>query len=354
MNASYSYKSHRNQQITVGIWLLICAFTVYIMIVVGGFTRLTQSGLSMVEWEPIMGTIPPLSLQDWQETFDKYRQSPEYLKVNKGMSLDEFKSIFWWEYGHRMLGRFIGLLFFLPYAFFLFKGYINGAWKVKLFVLFLLGGLQAVVGWYMVKSGLVDNPRVSQYRLASHFGIALVIYAVMIWFMLDFLRGQHKRSKLPYRKWTILSAKLIFLMMLTGAFVAGLKAGHIYNTFPKMGATFVPSEIFNVQPAWKNFFENPVTVQFVHRCFAYLIMLVITVTFLKGLVFVKKYPEIKIRFNLIVFFILMLLQVKFGIMALLKGVPVSWGALHQGTAVLLLTSALFLAHRLSRDYSQTQ
>ena len=171
--------------------------------------------------------------------------------------------------------------------------------------------------------------------------------------MLDFLKGQEKGIKLSYRKWSIISVKLIFFMMLTGAFVAGLKAGHIYNTFPKMGATFVPAEIFNVQPVWKNFFENPVTVQFVHRCLAYLIILIVTVTFIKGLVFARKHPEIQIRLNLIVFFVLMLLQVKFGIMALLKSVPVSWGALHQGTAVLLLTSALFLAHRLSRDYSAT-
>ena len=338
------------QRKAIGIWLLICALTIYVMIIVGGITRLTQSGLSMVEWQPIMGTIPPLSLAEWQETFEKYRQSPEYLKINKGMSLDEFKNIFWWEYGHRVLGRFIGMLFFLPFLFFLLRGYLTNKWKVKLFGLFILGGMQGVVGWYMVKSGLVDNPHVSQYRLAAHFGIALMIYAVMIWFMLDFLRGEQRREPLALRKRTLFVAKLIFFMMLTGAFVAGLKAGHIYNTFPKMGDNFVPNEIFAMDSLWRNFFENPVTVQFIHRCIAYLIILAVALLFFRGLKLASQRPELGLHVNLVVVLVLMLCQVSFGIMALLKSVPVSWGALHQGTGVLLLTSTLFLAHRLSREY----
>lgn len=341
----------QSQRKAVGIWLLICALTVYVMIIVGGFTRLTQSGLSMVEWEPIMGTIPPLSLADWQDVFNKYRQSPEYLKINKGMSLTEFKSIFWWEYGHRVLGRFIGMLFFIPFIYFLVRGYIKGAWKAKLFGLFLLGGLQAVVGWYMVKSGLVNNPHVSQYRLAAHFGIALMIYTVMIWFMLDFLRGQQRRiDSVSLKKGALIVAKLIFLMMITGAFVAGLKAGHIYNTFPKMGNNFVPNEIFAIPDLWRNFFENPVTVQFIHRCFAYVIVVTVAILFWRGLKLAAKRPELRLRSNLTVVLVLMLCQVSFGIIALINSVPISWGALHQGTGVLLLTSTLFLAHRLSRQY----
>ena len=339
-----------SQRRAVGIWLLICAATVYIMIIVGGFTRLTQSGLSMVEWEPIMGTIPPLSFEDWQDTFNKYRQSPEYLKINKGMSLDEFKNIFWWEYGHRVLGRFIGLLFFLPFLFFLVRGYLKGAWKGKLFGLFLLGGLQAIVGWYMVKSGLVDNPHVSQYRLAAHFGIALMIYAVMIWFMLDFLRGEQKREPIALQKGAMAVVQLIFFMMITGAFVAGLKAGHIYNTFPKMGDNYIPHELFAMQSVWRNFFENPVTIQFIHRCIAYVIIFAVIILFVRGLRLASKRPDLKLKTNLIAVLVLMICQVCFGIMALLKAVPVSWGALHQGTAVLLLTSTLFLAHRLNRQY----
>lgn len=350
MNQNVLSESELRQRKAIGIWLLICALTVYLMIIVGGLTRLTQSGLSMVEWEPIMGTIPPLSLADWQDTFNKYRNSPEYLKINKGMSLDEFKNIFWWEYGHRVLGRFIGLLFFLPFMFFLLRGYVKGAWKPKLFGLFVLGGMQGVVGWYMVKSGLVDNPHVSQYRLAAHFGIALSIYAVMIWFMLDFLRGEQRREPIALRKSALFVAALIFFMMITGAFVAGLKAGHIYNTFPKMGDNFVPKEIFAIESLWRNFFENPVTVQFIHRGIAYVILIAVLLLFFRGLKLSSKRPELYIRTNLLVILVLMLCQVSFGIMALLKGVPISWGALHQGTGVLLLSSALFLSHRLSRQY----
>jgi len=274
--------------------------TVYIMIIVGGLTRLTQSGLSMVEWEPIMGTIPPISPADWVDVFNKYKQSPEYLKINKGMNLAEFKNIFWWEYGHRVLGRFIGLLFFVPYLFFLLRGYIKGAWKVKLFGLFLLGGLQAVVGWYMVKSGLVNNPHVSQYRLAAHFGIALFIYVFMIWFMLDFLYSERRREKIPLKTGAILLTKLIIFMMLTGAFVAGLKAGHIYNTFPKMGSTFIPKELFAMTEWWRNFFENPVTVQFVHRCLAYVIATVVCILFFKGWRLARENSGLKLRASLLV------------------------------------------------------
>ena len=335
----------------IGIWLLICALTVYLMIIVGGATRLTQSGLSMVEWEPIMGTIPPLSLTDWQDTFNKYQQSPEYLKINKGMSLEEFKSIFWWEYGHRVLGRFIGMLFFIPFVFFLIRGYLSRPWKFKLFGLFLLGGVQAVVGWYMVKSGLVNDPHVSQYRLASHFGIALLIYIVMIWFMLDFFKSQQRRSSsISLKTTSLLVTKLVFFMMITGAFVAGLKAGHIYNTFPQMGDSFVPQGLFSITPAWKNLFENPATVQFIHRCTAYIIVLSVVILFLKGLKTDRLYPELKIKSYLIAVLILMFLQVSIGITTLVNKVPVLWGVLHQFTGVALLTSLIFLTHKLSRDY----
>lgn len=342
--------SELSQRRAVGVWLFVCALTVYIMIIVGGLTRLTQSGLSMVEWEPIMGTIPPFSLADWMDVFNKYKQSPEYLKINKGMNLAEFKNIFWWEYGHRVLGRFIGLLFFIPYLFFLLKGYIKGTWKLKLFGLFLLGGLQAVVGWYMVKSGLVNNPHVSQYRLAAHFGIALFIYVFMIWFMLDYLYSERRREKIPLKTGAIFLAKLIIFMMLTGAFVAGLKAGHIYNTFPKMGNVFIPKELFAMTEWWRNFFENPVTVQFIHRCLAYVIAIAVCILFFKGWRLAGENSGLKLRQSLLVMLSLTSAQICFGIITLLKGVPVMWGGLHQATGVLLLTSVLFVAHRLSREY----
>ena len=219
----------------LGFWLLGCAAIVYLMIVVGGMTRLTQSGLSMVEWEPIMGIIPPIGEAAWLEVFAKYKTSPEYLKVNAGMSLEAFKGIFYWEYGHRVLGRVIGMIYLLPLLFFLAKGMVPRAWYARLFGLFILGGLQGLMGWYMVKSGLVDVPRVSQYRLTAHLGLALVIFAYMIWFAMDFLRGENKASHASplYLKTTLASVIIVFVMMLSGGFVAGTKAvSYTHLTLP--------------------------------------------------------------------------------------------------------------------------
>lgn len=337
----------------VGVWLALCAIVVYVMISVGGITRLTQSGLSMVEWEPIMGTIPPLNDNDWAETFAKYQTSPEYLKVNKGMSLPEFKKIFWWEYGHRVLGRFIGLLFFFPFLFFAFRGYLSGRWKFKFLFVFSLGGLQAVVGWYMVKSGLVNNPQVSQYRLAAHFGLALLIFTFLVWFALEFLRGQTHRvddkGKLKGKTFFVLC--LVFFMMLTGAFVAGTKAGHIYNTFPLMEGVWVPDGLLAMQPVWRNFFENSMTIQFVHRCLAYIVGFSVLALFLYGRKRIEAWPILNYSKELTVVLMLVICQIAFGIVALLNQVPVLWGALHQATAVALLTSLLFLLHKIARNYN---
>jgi len=344
-------QNRRNR--AVGTWLLICALTVYLMIIVGGATRLTQSGLSIVEWEPIMGTIPPLSLDEWNETFGKYKATPEYKQINTGMSLEEFKEIFWWEYGHRLLGRFIGLIFFLPFLFFLFRGYLTRTWKLKLSGLFMLGGLQAVVGWYMVKSGLVNDPHVSQYRLALHFGIALLLYVFMIWFMLDFLRSGAKRAInniSPIKPYAAFSTCIVFFMMITGAFVAGLKAGHIYNTFPNMGATFMPDNLLAISPAWKNIFENPATVQFIHRMMAYVVVTSVVLLIVKSIKNLSITGNDSAWLNIVVIGILLCSQVAFGIITLLNKVPVFWGVLHQGTAVALLTSLLFYWHRKSREY----
>jgi len=336
----------------VGIWLALCAIVVYVMISIGGITRLTQSGLSMVEWEPIMGTIPPLSDKDWAVTFSKYQTSPEYLKVNLGMTLPEFKKIFWWEYGHRVLGRFIGILFFFPFLFFAVKGYLSGRWKIKLIGVFALGGLQAVVGWYMVKSGLVNNPHVSQYRLAAHFGIALLIFTLLVWFALEFLRGQTHRvddvGKLKGKTFFVLC--LVLFMMLTGAFVAGTKAGHIYNTFPLMAGAWVPDGLLAMQPVWRNFFENSMTIQFVHRCLAYFVGFSVLALFLYGRKRIEEWPILNYGKELLVVLVLVICQIGFGIITLINKVPLFWGALHQATAVALLTSLLFLLHKVVRNY----
>lgn len=309
------------------------------MIVVGGITRLTQSGLSMVEWEPIMGIIPPLGEAAWMDVFDKYRTSPEYLKINAGMSLQAFKSIFYWEYGHRVLGRVIGMIYFLPLVFFLARGMVPKSWYPKLFGLFLLGGLQGLMGWYMVKSGLVDIPHVSQYRLTAHLGLAVIIFMSMLWFAMDFLRGQAplKQASNAYLRSSLFVVIVIFIMMLSGGFVAGTKAGFIMNTFPTMNGEWVPTSWLSMTPVWRNLFENAITIQFIHRCIAVLVVLAVLTSF---------YLASKQRFKTHSAWVVsvMFLQVVLGISALVMQVPVMLGAAHQAGAVALVSAALYAAH----------
>ena len=326
--------------LVLGLWLLGCAAVVYLMVVVGGMTRLTQSGLSMVEWDPIMGVIPPIGEAAWQDVFAKYKTSPEYLKVNAGMSLEAFKGIFYWEYGHRVLGRVIGMIYLLPLLFFLARGMVPKSWYVRLLGLFILGGLQGLMGWYMVKSGLVDVPRVSQYRLTAHLGLALLIFTCMVWFAMDFLRGEQraKHASPIYLKSTLLLVTVVFIMMLSGGFVAGTKAGFIMNTFPMMNGQWVPDGWLGMTPIWRNFFENAIAVQFVHRCIAVLVVLTVLVS-----VFLSLGQRFKTGSVWVL--VLMLIQVCLGISALVMNVPLSLGAAHQAGAVALLTACLFSAHR---------
>lgn len=332
-------KSQYQHALILGYWLLLCAAVVYIMIVVGGVTRLTRSGLSMVEWDPIMGIIPPIGEAAWLEVFAKYKQSPEYIKVNAGMSLDAFKGIFYWEYGHRVLGRVIGLIYFLPFMFFLIRGMIPKEWVMRLGSIVVLIGLQGLMGWYMVMSGLVDIPQVSQYRLTAHFGLAVVIFAMMLWFSMDFLRGDNKanHSSVSYLKSTMAVIAVVFIMMLSGGLVAGTKAGHIMNTFPTMNGQWIPSGIMAINPAWLNFFENPVAIQFVHRATALLVTLLVITSF------VISFKQRFSTWNSLVL-IAMIIQINLGIMALVMKVPVALGAAHQAGAVALLSAALFAAH----------
>jgi cytochrome c oxidase assembly protein subunit 15 len=330
----------------LGYWLLFCATVVYIMIVVGGITRLTQSGLSMVEWAPIMGIIPPIGESEWLEVFAKYQKSPEYIKINSGMSLEAFKSIFYWEYGHRVLGRVIGMIYFLPLLVFLIKGMVPKAWYGRLFGLFILGGLQGLMGWYMVKSGLVDIPHVSQYRLTAHLGLALIIFAAMIWYAMDFLRGETRanHASYGYLKITSVVVFLVFLMMLSGGFVAGTKAGYIFNTFPTMNGEWIPSGSLRLEPLWRNLFENPVTIQFIHRCLAVIVFSAVIIGFV-----VATGQRFSTGKGLVLG--VMLIQVGLGISTLLLKVPVVFGAAHQAGAVALLSAALFAAH-VARKSSQ--
>ncbi len=332
---------------TIAVWLLICCLMIFSMVVLGGVTRLTGSGLSMVEWDPIFGFVPPLNEAEWNETFDLYKQSPEYQKINVGMDLPGFKRIYWFEFAHRVLGRSIGTVFLLPFLYFLAKGYVRRSLVPKLVTLFVLGGLQGLLGWYMVKSGLVDNPHVSQYRLTAHLGLAVVIYAWMLHVALGLWYGNSPAGVIPGHLKKAVSALfiLVFVTILSGGFVAGLKAGHAYNTFPLMDGHWIPEVIFLQEPIWRNFFENIATVQFDHRLLAMLVFVSVTLLWL----FSTRYRLPKqVRTGLHLVMAAALLQVALGISTLLLHVPVSLAAIHQAGALLLLTVVVFVNQRMVR------
>lgn len=331
----------------IAVWLLVCCTLVFAMVVVGGVTRLTHSGLSIVEWQPIIGTIPPLSQSDWEVLFEKYHQTPQYKKINLGMSLEEFKGIFWWEYFHRLLGRVIGLVFFIPFLYFLARKAVDGPLGLKLAGIFLLGGLQGAMGWYMVKSGLVDNPHVSQYRLTAHLGLAFVIYAAMLRVALGLLfpvgtsYGNGRLRSL--RSFSIGLTTLIFIMILSGGFVAGIRAGLAYNTFPLMNGHLIPPDLFMLEPWYRNFFDNMTTVQFNHRLIAWTLAILVPVFWFKS----RNVPlpgSTHLACNLLLF--MLAVQIGLGIATLLLVVPLPLAAAHQAGAMLLFTAALWVNHQL--------
>ncbi len=332
----------------VAAWLFVCCALVFAMVVVGGVTRLTHSGLSIVEWQPIVGTLPPLDEAQWQETLAKYRLTPEYRKVNAGMSLAEFKGIFWWEYVHRLLGRAIGVVFFVPLVWFAARREIPREFTWKLATIFALGALQGALGWYMVKSGLVDDPRVSQFRLTAHLALAFAILGAMLWIGLSLVYPQradlHTRPQRRARARSFALAALVFVMVLTGGFVAGIRAGFAYNTFPLMNGTVVPPEILVLEPAWRNFFYNMATVQFDHRAIAWLLALLVpwfwwTLRRTRGLP-----PRARVGGDVLL--VLVAVQIALGISTLLLVVPVPLAAAHQAGAVLVFAAALNVANAL--------
>jgi cytochrome c oxidase assembly protein subunit 15 len=315
------------------------------MVLLGGVTRLTGSGLSMVEWDPIFGIVPPLDEASWNRTFELYKQSPEYQKINIGMDLAGFKNIYWFEFAHRLLGRAIGMVFLLPFLFFLVRGWVRRPLIPKLVTLFVLGGLQGLLGWYMVKSGLVDNPHVSQYRLTAHLGLAIIIYVFMLRLALDLWYGKNQTGQPPpgLRRATGIVGILVFVTILSGGFVAGLKAGYAYNTFPLMDGRWVPEVILMQQPVWRNFFENIATVQFDHRLLALLVFTAVTLLWLVSMRYRLPRPVV---IGLHVLMLAAVLQVTLGISTLLLHVPVALATLHQGGALLLLTVVLYVHHRM--------
>ncbi len=330
----------------VAAWLLACCALVFAMVVVGGVTRLTHSGLSIVVWQPIIGAVPPLSDAQWDKTFAEYQLTPEYRKVNQGMSLAAFKSIFWWEYFHRLLGRMIGFVFLLPLLWFWLRGRIDRPLALKLAGIFVLGGLQGAMGWYMVKSGLVDDPRVSQYRLTAHLALALAIYAAMLWTALELLypgAGKAGTRQPRLRRFSWIITATVAYMVLTGGFVAGTHAGLAYNTFPLMNGHWVPPEIFMLEPWPLNFFNNLATVQFDHRLGAWLLALLVPWFWLNARREALT-PRARLTSHLLLG--MLALQITLGISTLLLVVPVPLAAAHQAGAVLLLTIALLTNHAL--------
>lgn len=328
----------------IAVWLLAVCGLIAVMVVVGGLTRLTGSGLSITEWKPIHGALPPLSPAEWSEEFEAYQKIPQYQQLNAGMTLAEFKGIFWWEWAHRNLGRLIGLAFLLPFLVFLFRGQIERGLIPRLVVLFVLGGLQGLLGWYMVVSGLSGRVDVSQYRLVAHLGLALVIYGAMLWTALPLWRGEWPAAAAPHRlyRWSLIVMALIFVQILLGGFVAGLDAGLTYNTWPLMDGQFVPEGAYATSPVWLAPFEDVTTVQFNHRMMGYAVFASVIALFVAGMRQGLKSPTGAYLVAAVV------VQVMLGIWTLIAGMPLWLAALHQFGAVVLLTASLIHADALRR------
>ncbi|MBF0445907.1 MAG: COX15/CtaA family protein [Magnetococcales bacterium] len=315
------------------------------MVVIGGLTRLTGSGLSMVTWAPVLGWFPPMSQEEWQTVFSYYQKSPEFMAVNFDMDVEGFKGIFWLEFIHRLFGRTIGLVFLFPFLYFLLRKRIAGNLKPKLLLMFILGGLQGVMGWYMVKSGLVDDPRVSQYRLTAHLGLAVLIYTYMLWVGLGlYNNSQNSSATIKFPRLSAVStsvACLVLLTLLSGGFVAGLDAGLAFNTFPLMDGDWIPDGYMPTEPAIISIFEDVATVQWNHRLLAMITLLSVSAFGVYALKF-ELSNKIKIAVKLLL--AMVVIQVLLGIFTLLNSVPVALASLHQTGALILFTISLIITH----------
>lgn len=333
----------------VVVWLMGLCAMILLMVAVGGITRLTDSGLSMVEWEPILGAIPPLSQEDWEMRFEQYRNFPEYQQINRGMSLGEFKSIYFWEYLHRLLGRLIGVVFLIPFLIFLFRRAFSRRTGWLFFLAFLLGGGQGLMGWYMVKSGLSDNPMVSHYRLAAHFWLAVILFGYLLVLLLHLLNDQERvrpgPGGRPVRRfaWGVLG--LLVVQMTYGVFVAGLNAGFIHNTFPKMTGYWLHPDALALPTLTANLLDNPVMVQLIHRILGIIFLFAVSALWWMGR---KRLPTGEARSALHLVFGLTVAQVVLGVVVLVTAVPVSLGTMHQVLACILLGVMIKLLHDLHR------
>ncbi|MGH6717710.1 MAG: COX15/CtaA family protein [Alphaproteobacteria bacterium] len=327
----------------VVLWLGGCAALVVAMIVLGGVTRLTESGLSIVEWRPITGVVPPLGDAAWAEAFAAYQDYPEYRIVNTGMTLAEFKTIYWFEFTHRLLGRAIGLTFLVPLVAFAARRAIGRPLAGRLAVIFVAGGVQGALGWYMVASGLVNRPDVSQYRLAAHLLVAVAIFGAILWTLLDVARGRRTGAGAPTGAvralWAYLA--LVAVTIVAGAFVAGTDAGFAYNTFPLMDGRLVPHDLWLLEPWWTNHFENVATVQFQHRVLA---ILAVVVAALMWLDVWKGRLVARVQHGIGAIFAAAVAQAGLGIATLVLEVPIPLAAAHQAGALVLVTVVVWTLH----------
>jgi heme a synthase len=342
------YREELDHGRAIRLWLYAVAALVFAMVLIGGATRLTESGLSITEWQPVTGVLPPTNNAQWLNEFQKYQAIPQYSQLNAGMSLADFKTIYWWEWVHRLIGRIIGLAFFVPFVWFLWRGWIPPRHRTGLWIILALGALQGAIGWWMVASGLADRAEVSQYRLATHLVLACVIYVALVW---TGVRWQDERTlsiartrKIHPRVWlgAVGILGLLLVQLYLGALVAGLRAGHAYNTWPLIDGSLVPqaSRLLFKVPLWRNFFENPLTVQFDHRMLGYAIGLLALLQLASAAKLTKNGPVLTTAALLAA---AVMLQVALGIWTLLSVAALPLALLHQATAMITLTLAVIHA-----------
>jgi heme a synthase len=333
-------------------WLLCIAAMIATMVLVGGATRLTESGLSIVEWKPVTGMLPPLGQEQWTRAFDGYKAIPQYRELNAGMSLGEFKTIFWWEWSHRLLGRVIGLAYLLPFLWFLWRGALNADVRRRLWMIFGLGALQGVVGWWMVASGLSQRVEVSHYRLATHLVLALFIFASIVWTLRRLADRPPMIASLRLKTASVILLALTFVQLYLGALVAGLRAGKVYNTWPDIDGGFVPSaaRLLFENPWWRNLFDNTLTVQFEHRMTAYALFALAVLHLIDA---VRSRAGVAVIKGALWLAAAIALQATLGILTLLNQAPIDLALAHQAVAIAVLTLAVLQAERLAAQRPET-
>jgi cytochrome c oxidase assembly protein subunit 15 len=333
----------------VGLWLFLIAAMIGLMVVVGGLTRLTGSGLSITEWQPVTGVFPPLSDAAWQAEFAKYQGSPQYELLNRGMGLAGFKTIYWWEWTHRLLGRLLGAVFLIPFLIFLRQGRIDRTIAVRLGIIFLLGAAQGVLGWWMVESGLTGNRvAVSQYRLAAHLGLAMILFGYVFWTALEVIGAARTRiaSAARFKGWSVALAVLVFVQVLLGAFMAGLDAGLAFTSWPTYAGAWIPHGLYDLSPWWINHFENPALVHFQHRSVGYAVALMVVVLYAA---LRRAGADRPLRIAGIHAVLLTALQIALGIFTVVSMVALPLAALHQICALALFCAALWWAYALNAN-----